>query len=113
VKDPNPTKPDFEKPATVAYYVAEYPSFFLDDPANPLGINLVKLGGTGGLYKRQGQEDMPARFGNVVANAIDLFLNVQERFPNWNLDGDRGLAWLTWKFKAGYDPDKVDVEPES
>jgi hypothetical protein len=22
-------------------------------------------------------------------------------FPDWNLDADRGLAWLTWQFLAG------------
>ena len=111
-KDPDATKPGFESPGTVAYHAEAFPSFFLDDPGNPVGISPVKRGGPG-LFAGHGAEDTPARFGSVVANAIDLFRDIDTRFPNWNLDADRGLAWLTWKFKTGYDPGSVDVEPEA
>ncbi|HEU5192599.1 MAG TPA: hypothetical protein VFX14_23210 [Methylomirabilota bacterium] len=111
-KDPDATKPGFETPGTTAYHAEAFPSFFLDDPGNPLGISPVKRGGPG-LFAGHGAEDTPARFGSVVANAIDLFRDIDTRFPNWNLDADRGLAWLTWKFKTGYDPGAVDVEPEA
>ena len=112
-KDPDGTVPGFESPATTAYPMEVYPSFFIDDPANPLTIGDVRTG-TGGLFRPQGQEESPSRFGNAVANAVDLFRHIDGRFPNWNLDGDRGLAWFTWQFKGGkYDPDGVQAEPEA
>ena len=111
-KNPNSKDPGIELPATLAYPVEVYPSFFLDDPANPLTIGDVKTDGVG-LF-RPGPEGLPSRFGNTVANAVDLFRHINGRFPNWNLDGDRGLAWFTWHFKNGkYDPGNVQAEPEA
>ncbi len=105
MKDPDATDPGFETPNTVANPVEGYPSFFLDDPANPLVAGgAVRSGGPFPFHE--------GRFGNVVANAVDLFAHVG-KFPNWNLDADRGHGWLTWQFKAGYDPNAVAVEPES
>ena len=56
---------------------------------------------------------VPVQFGNVVANVVDLFQNLGATFPDWNLDGDRGLAYLTWQFQGFYDPDAVAIEPET
>lgn len=110
-KDPTAANPGTELPTTTAYPVAVYPSFFIDDPANPLTSGDVKTGGAG-LF-RPGPEGHP-RFGSAVANAIDLFRHIDGGFPNWNLDGDRGMAWLTWQFKgATYDPGNVQAEPEA
>jgi hypothetical protein len=105
LKDPDATAPGFESPNTVANLVEAYPSFFLDDPSNPLTAGDVKTGGP--FPSREG------RFGSVVDNAIDLFAHLNAHLPNWNLDADRGLGWLTWQFKGGYDPNAVQVEPES
>ena len=56
----------------------------------------------------------PVEFGNVVANAVDLFQHIGPPFPDWNLDGDRGLAYFTWQFHAAsYDPNNVKIDPES
>jgi hypothetical protein len=104
LKDPDSIAPGFESPNTTANVVEAYPSFFLDDPLNPLIVGDVKTGGPFPSHE--------GRFGNVVDNAADLFAHMG-RFPNWNLDADRGLEWLTWQFKAGYDPNAVLVEPES
>lgn len=93
----------FETPRTIAYTVATYPSFFVDDDvSNPLGSGDVKSG--------DGLPDASLRFGNAVANAVDLLSNL--KFPNWNLDGDRGIAFSTWQFQGAYNPDDVKIEPE-
>ena len=105
MKDPDAARPGFETPTTITNVGEAYPAFFLDDPANPLATGDVRSGGP--FPFREG------RFGNVVENAIDLFAHIDAPFPNWNLDADRGSGWLTWQFKSGYDPDAVQVDPES
>jgi len=113
--DPTAADPGFETPGTTAYHTDVFPSYFLDDPSNPLTtMGDVKTGaGSGAVFRPLGGEDTPARFGNAVVNAIDLFKHIDQQFPNWNLDADRGLAWLTWKFRSGYDPNKVEADPAS
>ena len=59
----------------------------------------------------QAAEPLPLQFGNAVANAVDLFRNLDKDFPSWNLDGDRGLAYVTWQFAGSYDPNAVAIEP--
>ncbi len=115
-KAPDASDPGFEAPNAVAYLAGAYPSFFIDDDvANPMGGD-VKTGGgfpfrSAGII---GAALLPMSFGNAVANAVDLFKHMDAAFPDWNLDGDRGLAWVTWQFKGGkYDPDAVQVEAES
>lgn len=111
---PSATSPGFETPRTTACYDAVYPSFFTDDDTNnPLSKGDVK---TGGPFPFRPQPlagaNIPVQFGNAVANAVDLFKNLKTRFPSWNLDQDRGLAYLTWQFQGFYDPDAVQIEPE-
>lgn len=107
----------FETPRTIAYMAERYPTFFIDDDAtNPLSNGDVKTLPKGMFPFRQQPTTgavVPVQFGNVVANAIDLFKNIDKDFPNWNLDGDRGLAYVTWQLEAGYNPDAVAIEPES
>lgn len=109
---PTSTDPGFESERAIAYLTNAYPSFFVDDDvANPLGNGDVKTGGSF-PYRTQTLNNFPVQFGNAVANAVDLFKNLDKEFPNWNLDADRGLAYLTWQFKGFYDPDSVQIEPE-
>jgi len=101
----------FEKPGTAAYLTGfAYPSFFVDDPANPLANGDVKT--NGGFPLRMSPQGSPVQFGNAIENAVDLFKHIATNFPSWNLDADRGLAYYTWQFKGTYDPDNVQIEPE-
>lgn len=104
----------FEQPAAMPYLAQNvYPSWVIDDPTNPLSNGDVKTGGTFPFRRMVPAAPYPVEFGNVVANAIDLFKNVRVKFPNWNLDGDRGLAYFTWQFhQASYDPNAVAIDPE-
>jgi hypothetical protein len=112
-KNPDASKPGFEKGGTMSFPIAVYPSFFMDDPANPL-TNGDLTTQRGDLYRPRGQEGPPGPFGNAVAAAVDLFVHIRDGFPNWNLDADRGLAWYTWQFKGNkYDPNNVEAEKES
>ncbi len=107
----------FESPITIATRDAAYPDFFIDSPANPVafgGVGVEAPPGTwpdGGPFKADGS--MPARFGQAVDNAIALLNDLNGARPDWNLDADRGQASLTWRFKAGYDPSDVKIEPMS
>jgi hypothetical protein len=108
---PDGTNPGFETPRTIAYIAGwQYPSWFVEDPGNPLSNGEVKS--NGGTLLRFDPPATATPFGNAVENAVDLFKNLTVKFPNWNLDGDRGIAYYTWQFKAGYDPDNVQVVPE-
>jgi hypothetical protein len=40
--------------------------------------------------------------GPAVQNAVVLIDQPSDDLPNWNLDGDRGRGWLTWKLTAPY-----------
>ena len=105
----------FERPQTIAFRDAAYPNFIVDDPTNPLvaggaaNKDPVGIWPDGGPYKADGE--VPARFGNAVRNAVALLNIAGKELPDWNLDADRGLASLNWRFKAGYDPDNVQIVP--
>ncbi|WP_369069569.1 hypothetical protein [Kineococcus terrestris] len=110
---PNASSPGVEQPETTAYLRAEYPPFALDDAAaNPLTPdNDVKTGTTWPPGERRVPgTQLPVTFANAVDNAIDLMTNATD-VPDWNLDGDRGTAWLTWQVRGAMS-DPVAVEPE-
>jgi hypothetical protein len=101
----------FETPATTAYRTAgRYPDFFVDAAANPLTKGDVKTAGAWPA-RLEMPGGSPVEFGNAVENAADLVQYLVAAgvlagkkvppFPDWNLDADRGLAWLTWQFLAG------------
>ena len=106
----------FEEPQTVAYQSQAYPCFFIDDDnANPIGSGEVRVGGSWppGYRVAQGSS-LPVQFGNAVANCVDVFRSLGGLVPpDWNLDGDRGLAYLTWQFRHGVYTDPVDIEAET
>lgn len=104
-----------EDPETTGYLRAEYPPFALDDSvANPLTAdNDVRTGPTGPPAERRvpGSE-VPVTFANAVDNAVDLILHAGGEIPDWNLDADRGMAWLTFELKTPMtDPVAVVEEP--
>jgi hypothetical protein len=110
---PTATSPGFENPPTIAYIAGyKYPSWFIDDRANPLAAGEVKAGG--GINLRNDPPGTATPFGNAVANCVDVFQNLtQKEFPNWNLDADRGLAYYCWQFDNGYDPNNVVTTAET
>jgi hypothetical protein len=108
---PTASSPGFETPRTLACLDAVFPSFWIDDDVNnPLSNGDVKTGGS--FPMRTKPTGGPLQFGNAVANAVDLFSNLGNPLPDWNLDADRGLAFLTWQFQQHYNPDAVQIEPE-
>jgi hypothetical protein len=103
----------WENPQTLAYLTAAYPSFVVDDPANPLANGEVRIGGTWPPGYRQSVGKGPVQFGNAVENAVDLFNHMDGTFPDWNLDADRILAQLTWQFQGGIYSDPVAIQQET
>jgi hypothetical protein len=105
----------WEELQTVAYLTAAYPSFIVDDPANPLSHGDVREPGTWppGYRTVAPGNALPVEFGNAVANAVDLFAHIQDDYPSWNLDGDRGLAYMTWQFQKSLYTDPVAIEAET
>lgn len=104
-----------EMPSTIAYMTAAYPSFFIDDPANPLSNGEVRIGGSWPVRTSitTSAAVLPIQFGNAVENAIDLFRHLDGDFPNWNLDADRGLAYHTWEYLNGLYLDPLAIAPEN
>lgn len=112
---PTASNPGIERPPSITCLSEVYPSFFVDDDAaNPLSNGDVKTPATDFPFRSAaatGPAKRPIVFGNAVANAVDL-LKHMDSFPNWNLDADRGLAYVTWAFRnARYDADNVEIDP--
>jgi hypothetical protein len=107
---------EIENPQTTAYMRVEYPVFFVD--GNPLrdGENDVKTGGVF-PFREQTAGGEPVEFGSAVANAVDLFRYVisepEGALPDWNLDADRGMAYLAWRFRDDIYTNPVNIVPES
>jgi hypothetical protein len=82
-----------------------WPSAFVNDEnINPGGsdITVAPAGYNAGV-------DQP--FGPSVQNAVRL-ITKPASLPNWNLDGDRGIGWLTWQLTAPYtQPVPTQAEP--
>jgi len=109
-----------EMPTTVAYLDAAYPSFFVDDPANGLGPAQARaifqtpgLVNNANLFKKEG--GIASRTGNAIDNIHELFKHLDEfsgeqnDFPQWNLDGDRGMYFWTWAFVDAYDTNQIQI----
>lgn len=113
---PTETNPGIEETETTAYLRAEYPPFAIDDAAaNPLTADGdVRTGGRWppGERRLPGTQ-VPVTFANAVDNAVDLIRHAGDSVPDWNLDGDRGLASLTWQFTGPAMADPVQIGAES
>ncbi len=102
----------FENPQTIAYLAEQYPSFFVADPANALvaTVNDVRTGGPWPV--RLDTKGLPVQFANAVDNSLDILANLAADLPTWNLDADRGLAYLNWQFHLGTYTDPVQIDRE-
>jgi hypothetical protein len=69
----------------------------------------VQNGGVfnGGTYPTRG-----VNFGGAVANAADVIRKDAANLPDYNLDGDRGYGWLSWRPKIGTKPKDGTVADE-
>jgi hypothetical protein len=61
----------------------------------------------GGTYQTRG-----VNFGGAVANAVEVIRNDAKGLPDYNLDGDRGYGWLSWRPKIGTKPKDGTVVDE-
>jgi hypothetical protein len=112
----------FETPGTTAFNVVGYADVFIDDAAHPpvgTGVADAAPVGTwadGGPYKSLGGvagHSGPQGFGAAVPNAVTLLTTaLAQPLPNWNLDANRGLSSLNWRFEANYNPADVKIKPE-
>jgi hypothetical protein len=115
VETPSTSTPPWEAVADPARNdPPQWPSFVVDDVGrNPSTVSILKAPAsynsgvtdpTGGI----------ASFGPALQNAIAIIKAGSVSLPNWNLDGDRSLGWLTWQLQD-YGPYTVPVpeEPES
>jgi hypothetical protein len=100
----------------------KFPDYIIDSSENPLTPhNDVKTPPASGLIKvtspLAGVPVVPSGFGNILANTEDLFQHLFRHpdmvFPDWNLEADRCIGHLTWKFASRrYNPDDAAVVPE-
>ena len=114
-----PSRPQEQVYSTPYLSADKYPVFFIDDDANnPLSKGKIRnkapnfIHGDGALVGKDATatgHNRPVEFGNAVANAIDLLEH--NEFPNWNLDADRGLAYLSWAFGDEGDPSPMYTDP--
>ena len=69
-----------------------------------------------GTWPIPGGGGHPRTFGNAVENVLDVFAHIDApdalNLPDWDLDGDRGLAHLTWVFTGPYHLNGVSIGPE-
>jgi hypothetical protein len=73
-----------------------WPSAFIDDvEQNPGGADITVAPAT----YNTGVSDT---FGPSVQAALRLIQDPAASLPDWNLDGDRGIGWLTWELQAPY-----------
>lgn len=113
---PTASSPGVEAPETAAYLVAEYLSFAVaDDIGNPLSSTSdVRTGTSWPPGERHLPGTLvPVTFANAVDNAVDLIGAAGSAVPDWNLDGDRGMAWLTWQHVGPTISDPMAVAGES
>jgi hypothetical protein len=93
-----------------------WPTAFVDDAAsNPATIAIQTIPSTydpGATLLNVAAAPPPMSFGPAVQNAVALITSSPPAFPNWNLDCDRGLGWLTWEFTAPYSSPVTQIKQE-
>ena len=87
----------------------QWPSAIVNDaernPGNPASILNAPAAYNSGI------PGTPASFGPAVPSALAIINAGSPVLPNWNLDGDRSLGWLTWQFVGPYSvPVKTKAE---
>lgn len=96
-----------EEPKTVVWRGGErWPSFVIDDvAANPATASVATPPGAW-------PGAIAGSFGPAVPAAVALIKDPPASLPSWNLDGDRGIGWLTWELAAPY-TNPIAPVPES
>jgi hypothetical protein len=93
-----------EAPPTLVWpsWTMWWPDSFVDNKqgSNPGGTDIT-------VAPTTFDAGVNAPFPASVGVAVRLITNPPAALPNWNLDSDRGLGWLTWKLSAPYDPTNV------
>jgi hypothetical protein len=115
VETPPPGTPAWELTAPPG---VEWPSAFIDDISrNPGTASILDQpasydsgfpAGSAALASRSA-----ASFGPAVQAALAIINAGAPALPNWNLDGDRSLGWLTWQLTGPYNGAMVATEQES
>lgn len=108
-----------EMPATTPVWELDglWPSAFIDDQENrnpavapiltsPPSYDSGVEGSFGPAVSNAGQVIAAATGENDPGQPLPAAL------PNWNLDGDRALGWLTWQLTQPYNPANVQTEQE-
>ena len=99
-----------EELATTPALASAYPSGFIDDPANPLGSRSpfdpapwpFALDSSG----------RPLGFINAIDALLTWLPTANQKLPDWNLDGDRGLGFHTWQFVSDTWTNPVNIQQE-
>ncbi len=97
-----------EKIETVAAIGIAYPSGYINDPANPLGVQSTFAEINWPFNAEDGGR--PLGFKNSIDSLLDWFKSDDQKIPNLNLDGDRGLGYGEWVFENGEWTDPVNIK---
>ncbi len=87
-----------EPPSTLVWgWPGWWPDSFIANKqhANPGGSDIT-------VAPASFDSGVSAPFPASVDAALQLIVTQPDSLPNWNLDGDRGLGWLTWQLTAPY-----------
>ncbi|MHB8268780.1 hypothetical protein [Bradyrhizobium sp.] len=93
-------------------YQVQWPSAIVDDAVrNPQNISITDgpVGFDSGFPPAS--SDVPASFGPALQSALSILNAPATQLPDWNLDDDRSLGWLSWQFQ-NYGPYSVPVKTE-
>jgi hypothetical protein len=83
-------------PSMVWSWPGWWPNAFIDDvETNRGGADIAVAPATYNAGVKQ-------TFGPSVQAAMRLITAPPAKLPDWNLDGDRGIGWLTWKLQTPY-----------
>jgi hypothetical protein len=101
-----------ELPSTIPALAAAYPSGFLDDPANPLGV-LSTFDAAEWPWSADATGQAPAGFINTVDAMLGALGGPIGELPEHDLDGDRGAGFQDWRFVDDGWTNPVHIEPST
>jgi hypothetical protein len=114
IETPPPGTPAWELTAPPG---VEWPSAFIDDiQRNPATVSILDQPASYDSGFPEGSAVAfrhAASFGPAVQSALAIINAGSPALPNWNLDGDRSLGWLTWQLTGPYNGALVATEQES
>lgn len=99
VETPQTSTLPWEVPTSdLALRSVQWPSFIVDDiMRNPATSSILNppVSYESGLAANPA--GAPGSFGPAFQSAMAIINAAATKLPNWNLDGDRSLGWLTWQ----------------